>query len=324
MNIVIIGAGAIGGYLGAKLHQAGEKVSLIARGKHLETMQTQGLRVIEHGSETVVNPYTTDDYSVVSDADYLFLTVKAHGLLDIIPKISSLIKPKALVIAGQNGIPWWYFYRHGGKWDGTRLLSVDPDGVLGGAIKPSQIIGCVLYPAVILESPGVVRHIEGNRLSLGELDNELTDRCRQLAMILKKSGFKVPIRKNIRQDIWVKLLGNVAFNPISALTRATLVQIATFDETRLLVKEMMTEVVEVATKLDIELPISVDQRIEGAAEVGSHKTSMLQDVQLGRQMEINSIVGAVVEMGKLVGVEMPYTQAVHACVSLLNNSVTNT
>ena len=323
MNIVIIGAGAIGGYLGAKLYQAGEKVSLVARGKHLEAMQTQGLRIIEQGTETIVKPYATDDYSVVADADYLFLTVKAHGLLDVIPEISPLIKPETLVISGQNGIPWWYFYRHGGEWDGTRLLSVDPEGVLEDAVRPSQIIGCVLYPAVILDSPGVIRHIEGNRLSLGELDNEPTERCRQLALVLKNSGFKAPIRKNIRQDIWVKLMGNVAFNPISALTRATLVQIATFNETRLLVEKMMTEVVEVVSKLGINLPISVDQRIEGAAGVGSHETSMLQDLQFGRQMEINSIIGAVVEMSKLVGVDMPYTRTIYACVSLLNDSVKN-
>ncbi|MBH74464.1 MAG: 2-dehydropantoate 2-reductase [Dehalococcoidia bacterium] len=324
MNIVIIGAGAIGGYLGAKLHQSGENVSLIARGKHLETMQSQGLRIIEQDSETVVHPSVTADYGVVKEADYVFLTVKAHGLLDIVPVISSLIKPETIVIAGQNGIPWWYFYRHGGKWDGTRLVSVDPEGMLRESISPDQIIGCVLYPAVILESPGVIRHIEGNRLSLGELDNESTERCRQLAIILKKAGFKAPIRKNIRQDIWVKLLGNVAFNPISALTRATLIQIASFDKTRFLVKEMMTEVANVATKLGIELPISIDQRIEGAAGVGSHETSMLQDIQYGRPMEIDSIIGAVVEMGNLVGVAMPYTQAVYACVSLLNNSVKNT
>jgi len=324
MNVVIIGAGAIGGYLGAKLHQSGENVSLIARGKHLETMQTQGLRIIEQDSETVVHPSVTADYGVVKEADYVFLTVKAHGLLDIVPVISSLIKPETIVIAGQNGIPWWYFYRHGGKWDGTRLVSVDPEGMLGESISPDQIIGCVLYPAVVLESPGVIRHIEGNRLSLGELDNESTERCRQLAIILKKAGFKAPIRKNIRQDIWVKLLGNVAFNPISALTRATLIQIASFDKTRFLVKEIMTEVANVATKLGIELPISIDQRIEGAAGVGSHETSMLQDIQYGRPMEIDSIIGAVVEMGNLVGVEMPYTQAVYACVSLLDNSVKNT
>ena len=324
MNIVIIGAGAIGGYLGAKLHQSGENVSLVARGKHLEAMQSQGLRIIEQDNETVVNPPVTDDYGAVKEADYVFLTVKAHGLLDIVPVISSLIRPETLVIAGQNGIPWWYFYRHGGKWDETRLVSVDPEGVLGEAISSDQIIGCVLYPAVILESPGVIRHIEGNRLSLGELDNESTERCRRLAIILKQAGFKVPIRKNIRQDIWVKLLGNVAFNPISALTRATLVQIATFDETRFLVKEMMSEVANVAAELGIELPISIDQRIEGAAGVGSHETSMLQDIQYGRPMEINSIIGAVVEMGNLVGVKMPHTQAVYACVSLLNNSVKKT
>ena len=317
VRTAIYGAGAIGAFLGAKLALAGQDVTLIARSAHLRAMQANGVRVHTTQGELLAHPSATDDPGAVGPVDFLFLTVKAHSLTDIAPQLKPLIGPETAVVSAQNGIPWWYFQRHGGEWDGTRLESVDPGGVISEAIDPDRIIGCVVYPAAEIEEPGVIRHIEGDRFSIGELDGSTSDRCKALSQALIASGLRCPVRSQIRQDMWVKLLGNAAFNPISAITRSTLADITAHPEAGAVAKAMMAEADTVAHTLGIDVPVTIEQRFAGAARVGDHKTSMLQDLEAGRPLELESVVGAIVELGDKLDIPVPHTRAVYACVKLL-------
>src|SRR5581483_6118690 len=297
MKFAIVGAGAIGAFVGAMLAKSGEDVTLIARGAHLRAMQEHGVHVRGTVGEFVAHPAATDNPAKVGTVDVVLLTLKAHSLTDFAPKLGPLIGPDTTVVTAQNGLPWWYFYKHGGEWEGTHLESVDPGGVIAANIDPARVIGCIVYPATVITAPGEIEHIEGNRLPIGEPDGSKSERCKRISEAFIKAGFKSPIRSDIRHDMWVKLMGNSAFNPISTLTRATLVEITQFPETRELAAAIMGEVDSVAKKLGIEMGITIAQRIEGAEKVGAHKTSMLQDLEAGRPLELEAIVGAVVELG---------------------------
>jgi 2-dehydropantoate 2-reductase len=318
VKIAIVGAGAIGAFLGAKLALSGEDVYLIARGAHLQAMQNHGVRVKSPDGDFEAHPTATDDYESVGPVDFVFLTVKAHSLTEIAPQIAPLLGPETVVVSAQNGIPWWYFQSQGGPFDGTAIESVDPGGVIAQAIDPSRIIGCIIYPSTVIVQPGVIEHIEGNRFSIGELDGTSSDRCKTLAAALICAGLKAPIRSRIRHDLWVKLLGNVVFNPMSALTGATLQEMATHPETSAIARAVMTEADEVAEALGVRLPLTIDQRMDGAKKVGAHKTSMLQDLESGRPMELESVVGVVIELGEKLGLPMPHTRTLYSCTRLLS------
>ena len=317
MKIAIVGAGAIGAFLGAKLALSGEDVYLIARGPHLRAMQADGVRVRSPEGDFEAHPTATDDYESIGPVDFVFLTVKAHSLTGIAPNLAPLLGPDTAVVSAQNGIPWWYFMGHGGPFDGESIESVDPGGVIAGAIDQSRIIGCVIYPSTAIVEPGVIEHIEGNRFSLGELDGSSSDRCKRLAGAFIAAGLRAPIRGHIRHDMWIKLLGNVVFNPMSALTGATLVEMVTHPETSATVRAVMAEADEVAQGLGVRLPFTVEQRMEGARKVGAHKTSMLQDLEAGRPMELESVVGVVIELGEKLGLPMPLTRTLYSCARLL-------
>ncbi len=318
MKIAIVGAGAIGAFLGAKLALSGVDVYLIARGPHLKEMQANGVRVRSPEGDFEAHPTATDDYESIGPVDYVFLTVKAHSLTAIAPNLAPLLGPETAVVSAQNGIPWWYFQSHGGPFDGQSIESVDPGGVIAKAIDPSRIIGCVVYPSTVIVEPGVIEHIEGNRFSIGELDGTTSDRCKRLAAALIGSGLRAPVRGHIRHDMWVKLLGNVVFNPMSALTGATLEEMVTHPETNALVRAVMTEADAVAEGLGVRLPLTIHQRMEGAKKVGAHKTSMLQDLEAGRPMELDSVVGVVIELGEKLGLPMPHTKTLYSCARLLD------
>jgi 2-dehydropantoate 2-reductase len=319
MRFVVVGAGAIGAFVGAMLAKSGEEVTLIARGAHLRAMQERGVRVRGSLGEFEVRVAATDadHLDAIGAVDVVLLTLKAHSLTEMAPRLAPLLGPETCVVSAQNGIPWWYFYRHGGEWEGTRLETVDPGGVIGRSLDPARVIGCIVYPSTIIVEPGVVEHIEGTRLAIGEPDGEKSERCRRLADAFIKAGLRCPIRADIRHDMWVKLMGNVAFNPISALTRATLREIVRCPETQALAAEIMAEAEAVARRLGVDLEISIEQRLEGAEKVGHHKTSMLQDVEAGRPLELEAIVGAVVELGDKLGLSLPCARAVYACAKLL-------
>lgn len=319
MKIVIAGAGAIGGYIGAKLAQAGADVVLHARGPHLRAMQERGLRVTGAEGDFEVRPPVTGDLATIGHADVVFLGVKAHGLTALAPMLAPLLGPSTTVVSTQNGVPWWYFQGHGGELDGLHLERVDPGGVVAAAIDPARVVGSLAYFATDIIEPGVIRHIEGNRISFGEPDGTKSDRLRAIADALIGAGFRCPTTTRFRHEIWVKLLGNVAFNPISALTGGTLEDLVRHRETARLVRTIMTETEAVAGKLGITLPISIDQRMAGAEKVGAHKTSMLQDYEAGRPMELEAVVGAVVELGERLGVAMPATHATYACARFLED-----
>ncbi|MBD2295893.1 2-dehydropantoate 2-reductase [Anabaena sphaerica FACHB-251] len=325
MKICIVGAGAIGGYLGAKLSLAGEEVTLIARGSHLEAIKKNGLRLISaDASDLVATPaLATSDITEVSPQDVVILAVKTTSVSAIAPSLPHVYHEKTMVVTAQNGVPWWYFRKHGGEYEGTNIKSVDPDGIIENCINVDRVIGCVVYPAAEIVEPGVIKHIEGERFTLGEIDGSKTERIQLLSQTLKKAGFKAPVRNQIRTEIWIKLWGNIAFNPISALTGATLEAIAQYPLTRELAKNMMLEAQVIAEKLGINFGISLEQRIDGAEKVGAHKTSMLQDIEAGRPTEIEAIVGAVIELGKLTQTPTPYIDALYASVKLLETTHQN-
>jgi 2-dehydropantoate 2-reductase len=317
MRFLIAGAGAIGGYIGARMTRAGQDVTLFARGKHLDAMQQSGLRVISAEGDFEVHPKVIARLEDAGAFDVIILGVKAHGLTQLAPQLKPLIGPDTTVVSTQNGVPWWYFQTGGGEFSGIHLERVDPGGVIGNAIDPARVVASIVYLGTDLVEPGVIRHTEGNRISLGEPDGSRSDRCRLIAEALIKSGLRCPITARIRHEIWVKILGNVAFNPISALTRATLAAMAGDPCVRGIVRNIMIEVEAVASKLGLELPISIDQRIAGAEKVGEHKTSMLQDLEAGRPMELEAVVGSVVELGDRLGVPMPHTRTIYGCARLL-------
>ncbi len=325
MKICIVGAGAIGGYLGVKLARAGTQVTLIARGAHLEAIVRQGLTLkLADGSREVAHPaLATSDLAAPGPQDVVIIAVKAQSLPAIAPALRALYGPDTLVVTMQNGIPWWYFYKHGGPYEGRRIETVDPGGVIAAHTEIDRVIGCVVYPAAELAEPGLIRHIEGNRFTLGELDGAKTERIQRLAQVLNEAGLKAPVRPRIRTEIWIKLWGNLVFNPLSALTRATLVDMCRYPPTRELARAMMAEAQSIAEKLGIEFGLSIEQRIAGAEEVGAHKTSMLQDIEAKRSTEIDALVGAVIELGRLTETPTPHIDALYACVKLLEHQVTS-
>jgi len=314
MRICIFGAGAIGGFLGAKLAATGADVSLVARGAHLAAMQENGLTLAEDGGTVTHTVRATADPAELGPQDYVIVTLKAHSVPAVVPAMQPLIGPGTTVVSGVNGVPWWYFYRIGGPFEGTRLASVDPGDVQWDGIGPENVVGCVVYPAAEVVEPGIVRHIEGNRFSLGEPSGEKTPRAERLSEALTAAGLKAPVRPRLRDEIWVKLWGNLSFNPISALTHATLDMICTDPGTRQVARAMMVEAQVVAEKLGVKFPIGVDRRIDGGAAVGAHRTSMLQDLEAERPMEIDALVGSVAELGVLTGTPTPAIDLVLALV----------
>jgi 2-dehydropantoate 2-reductase len=317
MKICIFGAGAIGGYMGVKLAQAGADVSLVARGPHLAAMQSNGLTLLEEGQEPVTAPVTaSDDPAALGVQDYVIVTLKAHSVPGVVGAMQPLIGPNTTIVSGVNGVPWWYFHKLGGAYDGTRLESVDPGGAQWDGFGPDRVLGCVVYPAAEVSTPGTIRHIEGNRFSLGEPDGTKSERALALSKALGAAGLKAPVRPRIRDEIWVKLWGNLSFNPISALTHATLDVLCTDPGTRAVARAMMVEAQEVAETLGVKFPIDVDRRIDGGAAVGAHRTSMWQDLDAGRPMEIDALVSSVQELGLLTGTPTPTIDTVAALVKL--------
>jgi 2-dehydropantoate 2-reductase len=324
VKIVVAGAGAIGGYIGAHLARVGADVVLYARGSHLRAMQEHGLRVIGADGEFHVKPHATGDLATIGAADVVFLGVKAHSLTSLAPQLPVLFGPDTIVISTQNGIPWWYFQNYPGELNGLRLERVDPGGIIASHIEARRVVGSLAYFSTDIAAPGVIHHTEGNRISFGEPDGTRSDRARAIAEALIAAGFRCPITTRFRHEIWVKLIGNISFNPISALTGATLEEMVRHPDVSAVIRGIMAETETVAAKLGIELPISIEQRMAGAEKVGAHKTSMLQDLEAGRPMEIEAVVGAVVELADRLGVAVPATRAVYATVKLLDEKRSRT
>jgi len=317
MKICVVGAGAIGGLVAAKLAAIGQEVSVVVRGPHLAAIRERGLTLQAEGAERVFQVRATDRMAELGQQDLVVIGLKAHQVAGVAADIRGLCGPATTVVTAQNGIPWWYFLKTGGPYEGTVLESVDPGGVIAKNIQVDRVLGSIIYPAADIVSPGVIRHVEGDRLSLGEVDDSDTERLRSTAKLLRDAGFKVRVSTDLRSEIWVKLWGNSTFNPISALTHATLVDICQFPPTRALAEGMMREAQEIGEKLGVRFPVSLEKRIAGAEAVGKHKTSMLQDVETGRPLELDALVGSVLELGRLTGVPTVHLTAVHACVALL-------
>ena len=317
MKICVFGAGAIGGYMGVKLAQAGADVSLVARGPHLAAMQAKGLTLIEEdGAPQTVQVTASDNPADLGPQDYVIVTLKAHSVPAVVPKMQPLIGPNTTIVSGVNGVPWWYFHKIGGALEGTRLASVDPGDAQWDGFGPDRVLGCVVYPAAEVQEPGTIKHIEGNRFSLGEPDGSKSERAMALSKALSAAGLKAPVRPRLRDEIWVKLLGNLSFNPISALTHATLDVLCTDEGTRPVARNMMLEAQAIAEKLGVKFPIDVDRRIDGGAAVGAHRTSMLQDLEQGRPMEIDALLGSVQELGRVTDTPTPIIDTVLALTKL--------
>jgi 2-dehydropantoate 2-reductase len=317
MKICIFGAGAIGGLLGVKLAEVGANVSLVARGPHLKAMQENGLSLIsEEGMRSTVKVRASENAADLGVQDYVIVTLKAHSVPPVVPKMQPLLGEETTIVSGVNGVPWWYFYKHGGPLEGTRLASVDPGDAQWNGFGPDRVLGCVVYPAAEVVEPGVVKQIEGNRFSLGEPDGSKSDRAVALSQALTAAGLKAPVRSRIRDEIWVKLWGNLSFNPISALTHATLDVLCTDPGARGVARGMMLEAQAIAETLGIKFPIDVERRIDGGAAVGAHRTSMWQDLDLGRPMEIDALVTSVQELGRLTGTQTPTIDTVLALIML--------
>lgn len=317
MRVAVLGAGAIGAYVGAALHRGGADVHLVARGPHLAAMRQHGVRVRSPRGDFTARPRATDDPASIGPVDYVFLGLKAHAYAACGPLIAPLLHDSTAVVAAQNGIPWWYFHRHGGPHDGRRVESVDPGGAVSAVLAPERAVGCVVYAATELESPGVVRHVEGTRFSVGEPDRGRSARCLRFAEAMRAGGLKCPVEADLRDDVWLKLLGNVSLNPVSALTRATLRQMCLHDGTRAVIAAMMTETLAVAEALGCTVPVSVERRLAGAERVGDHRTSTLQDLERGRPLELDVLLAAVVELAEVTGVPVPALRTVHALSDLL-------
>ena len=323
MKICIVGAGAIGGLMGAKLALAGEEVTVVDQGAHLDAIRANGLKLIwEDGSEHVADvAKAVDNVAEAGPQDLVVLALKAHYLDQVAKDVHHLMGDETMIVTVQNGIPWWYFHNHGGPFDGHRLDSLDPDKVLEKNIDSDRIIGCVVYPAADVPAPGVIHHVEGDRFPVGELDGSATGRVQLLHDTFVNCGFRSRILDDIRSELWLKAWGNLAFNPISALTHATLEDICRFPETKALAAAMMREAQEAAEKLGVTFRHTIEKRIAGAESVGAHKTSMLQDVEVGRSLEIEALIGAVLEIAKLTETPSPAMEAVYACVKLLNRQM---
>jgi 2-dehydropantoate 2-reductase len=319
VRFAVVGAGAIGAYVGAALARGGAEVTLVARGDHLRAMQENGVQVLSDRGDFRVHPEATDDLSAAADADAVVLGLKAYSLPELAPRLGAVLRADAAVVAAQNGIPWWYFQGDPGPLAGTVLESVDPRGAISNAIEPDQVVGCVVYCSTEIVSPGVIRHVEGTRFAIGEPNGQTSDRCREISAAFVAGGLKCPIESRLRDDIWLKLVGNAAFNPVSALTGATMGAIGGSPEAVELVRTIMEECAAVAAALGIELPVSLERRLEAALSVGDHKTSMLQDREAGKPLEIDCLTGAVVEIAELVGVPVPATRAIDACVRTIES-----
>ena len=324
MRICVVGAGAIGGLMGAKLALAGQEVTLIDQGAHLAAIKKNGLKlVMKDGTEHIAKDVkATDSFDEAGTQDMVILALKAHYIGLVAPKMPALFDADTSVVTIQNGLPWWYFQRHGGEFDGRRLETLDPTGVIEANIEARRIIGCVVYPAAAVTEPGIIHHVEGDRFPVGELDGSESERAKMFCQTLTDAGFRSRVIDNIRSEIWLKAWGNLSFNPISALTHATLLDICQFPETRALVASMMKEAQEIAEKLGIEFHHTIDKRIDGAEAVGAHKTSMLQDVEARRSLEVGALIGAVIELGRLTNTPSPAIDAVYACVKLLDKALT--
>lgn len=323
MKICVVGAGAIGGMLGVLLaKQENNEVSLIARGPHLAAIRERGLQLVIN-EETLVadNVMATDDIAELGQQDVVLLALKSHQIAAVLDKLPGLIGPDTVMVTLQNGIPWWYFQKLPGEYENRVVETVDPDGVLANAIDPGCLLGCIAYPAAVIAEPGVIHHVEGMRFPLGELDGSVSPRVQRVSDAFVEAGFKSPVLDDIRSEIWLKLWGNLTFNPISAMTHATLEDICRFPLTRELAATMMTEAKEVAEKLGAGFRVSLERRIEGAEKVGKHKTSMLQDVEVGKALEIDGMLGVVIELANMTNTAVPTLKAVYAAVSLLSHTM---
>jgi 2-dehydropantoate 2-reductase len=321
VRVAVLGAGAIGAYVGASLARGGADVHLIARGAHLDAMRADGVRVLSPRGDFTVHPPATDDPTEVGPVDIVLLGLKAQDYAAAGPLLAPLLDSETAVVAAQNGIPWWYFHRLGGPYEGRRVEAVDPGGAVSAAIPPERAIGCVVYSSTELEQPGVIRHVEGTRFSIGEPDGSRSRRCELFRAAMVAGGLKCPIESDIRDDIWIKLIGNVAFNPISALSRATMSEICRNPGTRALVVSLMEETLEVAKRLGSHPSITIERRLAGAERVGDHKTSMLQDLEAGKRFELAPIVDAVIELAETTGTEVPSLRAIGAVASLLDEKM---
>jgi 2-dehydropantoate 2-reductase len=321
MRIAIVGAGAIGGLLGHRLAGAGHAVNLVARGAHLHAIQDRGLTLIEENGVQETRRIVAVDRLIPDHYDVIILGMKANQVAAVVPAVAETANADTMIVTAQNGIPWWYFLRHGGPYEGIQLKSVDPDGTISAGLSQHHIIGSVIYPAAEIVEPGVIRHVEGNRLSIGEIDGSDTPGIRSLADVLREGGFKTHVLSDIRSEIWLKLWGNLSLNPISALTHATLVDICRHPPTRALVAHMMEEAQAIAEHFGIHFRVSLERRIAGAEAVGAHKTSMLQDVETGRQLELEALVGSVAELGRITGIATPAIDAIYAATSLLTQTL---
>ncbi len=321
MNITVIGAGAIGGHIAAKLAAAGESVKVVARGEHLKAIRERGLKLIENGQEAVARVEATDRIAEAGGADLIVLGVKAHQLAPIAAEVASIATPSTTLMTTQNGIPWWYFFKHGGAHEGVTLESVDPGGVIARHLPIDAVVAAISYQAAEIESPGVIRHIEGHRLPVAEIDGQKTARIAALSELFTKAGFKSPALSDVRAEIWTKLWGNLTFNPVSALSHATLEDICRFGPTRALAAAMMGEAQTIGEAVGVRFRLSIEKRIAGAESIGAHKTSMLQDIEHGRATEIDALLGSVIELGRLVNVPTPHLDAVYAVTKLLGEMV---
>ena len=322
MKICVVGAGAIGGMMAVRLARAHHDVSVVARGPHLEAIRTNGLRLLEADQQSVADKLVaTNRISDLGPQDVVLLSLKAHQISAVVDDLPSLFGNDTVIVTLQNGIPWWYFQKLKGNYSNRVVETVDPGGLLFRGIDPDRIVGCIAYPAAIVSEPGVIKHIEGNRFPVGELDGSSSDRISRVSEIFSGAGFKSRILDDIRSEIWLKLWGNMTFNPISALTHATLVDICRFPLTRALSASMMTEAKAIAERLGAVFRVSMDRRISGAEAVGKHKTSMLQDVEVGKPLEIEGMLGVVIELAEMTGVEVPSLRALYACTSLLNKTI---
>jgi 2-dehydropantoate 2-reductase len=317
MRIAVVGAGAIGAYWGAALYRGGAEVHLIARGAHLQAMRENGVRVLSPRGDFAAHPRVTDDPQEIGPVDYVILGLKAYSYPGCGPLVEPLLGADTAVVAGQNGIPWWYFHELPGPYEGHRVEAVDPGGATSAALPPERAIGCVVYPAAVIESPGVIRHLDGTRFSIGEPSGEISARCTALSEAMIAGGLKSPVEARLRDDIWIKLMGNAAFNPISVLTRATMAEIYEHQPTRHLVAQVMEEILDIAARVGSKPDMTVERRLRGAGRVGPHKTSMLQDLEAGKELEVGALVTAVVEIADLTGAPAPMLRAVHAATDLL-------
>ena len=318
MRFAVFGAGAIGAYVGAALARGGADVVLIARGPHLRAMQERGVTVLSNRGDFHAHPRATDDVDAIAEADVVFVGLKAYSLTGIAPELGRALGTHATVIGGQNGIPWWYFQSHGGPLEGTALETVDPGGTIARSIPPEQVVGCVAFPATAIVKPGVVQHIEGTRFAIGEPDGSVSERCSDISEAFVAGGFKCPVEERLRDQIWLKLVGNAVFNPLSALTGATLGELGRVPQMVKVLRAAFEECANVASALEIGFPVSLERRLEAGFAVGDHKTSMLQDLEAGKPLEYECMTGAVVELAQRLDVSVPHLETIYGSIKLLD------